>query len=411
MTERTTCVVAGGGPAGMVLGLLLARAGIDVTVLEKHGDFLRDFRGDTVHPSTLRLLDDLGLGERFARLPASRLDRMEIPTADGGSVVVSDFRKLPGRHKYVAMVPQWDLLDLLAAAGKEEPSFQLRMNTEVTDTVVRNGRVVGVRYETADGQTGELLADLTVATDGRWSTLRRAAGLRPHEYPVPIDAWWFRLPLDGDGTDRPGLDARVGDHVMGLAINRTKYLQIALLGRKGADPELRAAGVEGFRAKIAAMFPEFAGVLDDVTDMDEVKFLDVRLNRLPTWYVDGMLCIGDAAHAMSPAGGVGINLAIQDAVATARLLAQPLRQHRVRTSDLAKVQRRRRLQTSLIQALQRRLHKAMFEPIMDGKVAAAPKALVMLLRRLPAIRYVPAYLIGIGIRPERAPAFARRVSG
>lgn len=410
MTERTTCVVAGGGPAGMVLGLLLARAGIDVTVLEKHGDFLRDFRGDTVHPSTMRLLDDLGLGEKFARLPASRLDRMEIPAPDGGTVVVSDFRMLRGPHNYVAMVPQWDLLDLLAAAGKEEPTFRLRMNTEVTDTVVRNGRVVGVRYRTADGQTGELLADLTVATDGRWSTLRHAAGLRPHEYEVPIDAWWFRLPRAADDVDRPGLDARIRDNTMGLAINRTKYLQIALLGRKGTDPQLRADGLERFRARIAALFPDLADVVDNIRDMDDVKFLDIRLNRLPTWYVDGMLCIGDAAHAMSPAGGVGINLAIQDAVATARLLAGPLLRHHVRVSDLAKVQRRRRFQTSLIQGLQRMLHRSMFTPVVEGRIGSMPNAPVALLRRLPALRIVPAYLIGVGIRSERAPRFARRVS-
>ncbi|HEX4722372.1 MAG TPA: FAD-dependent oxidoreductase [Pseudonocardiaceae bacterium] len=408
-TEHTTCVVAGGGPAGMVLGLLLARAGVDVTVLEKHGDFLRDFRGDTVHPSTMRLLDDLGLGERFARLPASHVDRIEFPAPDGGNVVMGDFRRLPGRHKYIAMVPQWDLLDMLAAAGKEEPPFHLRMNTAAVDTIVERGRVVGVRYQGPDG-AGELRADLVVAADGRWSVLRRAAGLHPHEYPVPIDTWWFRLPRD-QGVEVPGLTARMADRQLAIAINRTEYFQIALLARKGIDAQLRADGVEPFQARIAELFPELADVVDTVKDMDDVKFLDVRLNKLPRWYVDGLLCIGDAAHAMSPAGGVGINLAIQDAVAAARLLAGPLIRHHVLVADLARVQRRRRFPTAMVQALQRRLHDGLFTPVIDGRRSTMPTALVTLLRRLPAIRFVPAYLIGIGLRPEHAPEFAKRVSG
>jgi len=406
-TEQTTCVVAGGGPAGMVLGLLLARAGVDVTVLEKHGDFLRDFRGDTVHPSTLRLLDDLGLGERFARLPYTKVDRIEFPTPDGGSVMTGDFRRLPGRHRYIAMVPQWDLLDMLAVAGKEESTFHLRMNTEATGIVTEHGRVVGVHYRTADGQTGELRADLTVAADGRWSNLRAAAGLHPLEYPVPLDTWWLRLPRDPGDFDA-GLNARIVGDQVALAINRTEYFQIAYMARKGLDAELRTAGVESFRAKIAALFPELADVVDHITTMDDVHFLDVRLNRLPKWHVDGLLCIGDAAHAMSPAGGVGINLAVQDAVAAARLLAGPLLRHKVRRADLARVQRRRWVATVLIQALQRLLHRALFTPVVNGTRSTLPSAPIVALRRFPALRFVPAYLIGIGFRPERAPKFARR---
>jgi 2-polyprenyl-6-methoxyphenol hydroxylase-like FAD-dependent oxidoreductase len=406
-TEQTTCVVAGGGPAGMVLGLLLARAGVDVTVLEKHGDFLRDFRGDTVHPTTLRLLDDLGLGDRFARLPQSKVDRVMFPTPDGADVMISDLSRLPGRHPYIAMVPQWDLLDMLAAAGKEESTFHLRMNTEATDLVREHGRVVGVRYRTADGQAGELRADLTVAADGRWSKLRAAADLRPREYPVPVDTWWFRLPRNPDDFDT-GLNGRLNEDRIGLAINRTDYFQIAYLARKGLDPQLRAAGVEAFRAQVAAMFPELADVVDHIESMDDVHFLDVRLNRLRRWYVDGLLCIGDAAHAMSPAGGVGINLAVQDAVAAARLLARPLRHHRVRTADLARVQRRRWAPTVLVQTLQRLLHRTLFTPVVNGTRSSLPSAQIAALRRFPALRFVPAYLIGIGFRPERAPEFARR---
>jgi 2-polyprenyl-6-methoxyphenol hydroxylase-like FAD-dependent oxidoreductase len=407
-TEQTTCVVAGGGPAGMVLGLLLARAGVDVTVLEKHGDFLRDFRGDTVHPSTLRLLDDLGLAERFRELPQTKVEQVDFPTPDG-PIVMSDFSRLPGNYPYVALVPQWDLLDMLATAGKAEPTFHLRMNTEVTGTLTEGGRVTGVRYRTADGETGELRAELTVAADGRWSVLRQAAGLRPHEFPVPIDAWWFRLPRDANepGT---GLNARIADRQFALSFDRTDYFQVAYIARKGIDATLRAEGVAAFRSRVAALFPEFTDRVDHITEMDDVKFLDVRLNRLPRWYVDGLLCIGDAAHAMSPAGGVGINLAVQDAVAAARLLAQPLRGHSVGTADLARVQRRRTPATWIVQRLQRILHDSLFAQVVNGTRTTMPSVPVVLMRRVPALRIVPAYLIGIGFRPERAPAFARRAN-
>ncbi|HEX3649944.1 MAG TPA: FAD-dependent oxidoreductase [Pseudonocardiaceae bacterium] len=404
--ERTTCAVAGGGPAGMVLGLLLARAGVDVTVLEKHGDFLRDFRGDTVHPTTLRLLDDLGLGDRFRALPQSRLDRLEFPGPHGEPVVAGDFGVLPGAYKYVAMVPQWDLLDMLAAAAKEEPSFHLWMNTEATGTVVADGRVIGVRYRNADGE-GELLADLTVAADGRWSTLRQATGLVPREFPVPVDAWWFRLPRHDGDTDA-GLTARAGQRAFAVLINRTEYFQIAYLAAKGLDASLRAEGVVKFRERIAALVPGLADRVDTIGDMADVKHLDVRLNRLPTWYTDGLLCIGDAAHAMSPVGGVGINLAVQDAVAAARLLAGPLLRHAMRTTDLARVQRRRWFPTVAVQSLQRLLHNRMLQPVVDGRSGGLPPALAVLPRRLPFVRFVPAYLVGIGFRPERAPGFARR---
>ncbi len=219
----------------MVLGLLLARAGVDVTVLEKHGDFLRDFRGDTVHPTTLQLLDDLGLADRFNQLPYSKVSQVEFPTPDG-PLVAADLSKLHTRYNYVAMVPQWDLLDMLAEAGKAEPTFHLLMNTEATDTITENGRVVGIRYRTPDGETGELRADLTVAADGRWSTIRKAAGLRPHEFPVPIDTWWFRLPRH-DGDSGLGLTVQVHGEDIGITINRTTYYQIAYIAKKGIDPD------------------------------------------------------------------------------------------------------------------------------------------------------------------------------
>jgi 2-polyprenyl-6-methoxyphenol hydroxylase-like FAD-dependent oxidoreductase len=407
MTEHATCVVVGGGPAGMVLGLLLARAGVEVTVLEKHGDFLRDFRGDTVHPSTMQLLDELGLGERFARLPQSQLREVVFPLGDGRRIVVADLGRLKVRYPYVAMVPQWDLLNLLAEAAAEEPSFTLRMRTEVTDLVGGAGRVRGVRYRTADGVTGELHADLTVACDGRWSIARREADLRPKEFPVPIDAWWFRLPRHPE--DRvSALMPHVARGRFAVVIPRPEHLQIAYIGRKGTDPRLRAEGIESFRRNLVELMPWAADRVDELRSMDDVKHLDVRLNRLDRWHVDGLLCIGDAAHAMSPVGGVGINLAVQDAVAAATLVAGPLLAGSLTPTTLGRVRARRLLPTILVQSLQRIMHRVVVAPVVEGRRMGPPTPVLDLLSHLPRVSYLPAYRIGVGFRPEHAPAFARR---
>src|SRR5947207_681787 len=405
--ERTTCVVVGGGPAGMVVGLLLARAGVEVTVLEKHGDFLRDFRGDTVHPSTLQLLDELGLGERFARLPQSQLREVAFPLGDGRRIVVADLRRLKVRYPYVAMVPQWDLLNLLAGTAAEEPSFMLRMRTEVTDLVREAGRVRGVRYRTADGVTGELHADLTVACDGRWSIARRQADLRPREFPVPIDAWWFRLPRHPQ-DNLSALMPQAAKGRFAVVIPRPEHLQIAYIGRKGTDPQLRAEGIESFRRNIVELMPWVADRIDELRSMDDVKYLDVRLNRLSRWHVDGLLCIGDAAHAMSPVGGVGINLAVQDAVAAATLVAGPLLAGSLSPATLGRVRARRLLPTILVHSLQRLMHRAVVAPIVEGRRMGPPGPVLNLVTHLPQLSYIPAYLIGVGFRPEHAPAFARR---
>ncbi|ROT33381.1 FAD-dependent oxidoreductase [Micromonospora sp. HM5-17] len=407
MDERTTCVVIGGGPAGMMVGLLLARAGVAVTVLEKHDDFLRDFRGDTVHPSTLRLLDELGLGDRFAALPQSRLEEVTVPIGGGRTVTIADFRRLRISHPYVAMVPQWDLLTLLAEAGAAEPSFTLRMRTEVTGLLREGDRIRGVRYRGPDGVEGTLRAELTIACDGRWSIVRGEAGLRLREFPVPLDAWWFRLPRD-PADDPAGLTPRAGRGRFLVVVPREGYLQIAYIAPKGSDRQLRDRGIEAFRREIAEIEPRFAGRVDAIASMDDVKHLDVRLNRLDRWHLPGLLCLGDAAHAMSPIGGVGINLAVQDAVAAATLLAEPLRRGTLTSADLAAVRARRLWPTILVQALQRFLHRALAEPILQGRWAGPPAPLLALLRRVPALTALPAYLIGVGLRPEHAPPFARR---
>ena len=393
----------------MVLGLLLARAGVEVVVLEKHGDFLRDFRGDTVHPSTLQLLDELGLGERFAGLAYTRLDRVAFPVDVDRTVVVADFRTLHVPHPYVAMVPQWDLLNLLAEAAAEEPSFTLRMRTEVTDLLVGRRRVSGVRYRTAEGLTGEIRADLVVACDGRTSIARRQHDLRIKEYRVPIDAWWFRLPRRPE--DNPsGLTPRAAPGRFAVVIPRVDFLQIAYIGRKGTDEALRARGLESFRRDVAELMPEAADRLQDLRSLDDVKHLDVRLNRLTRWHLDGLLCIGDAAHAMSPVGGVGINLAVQDAVAAARLLADPLLHRDVTPGRLRGVRRRRLAATVLIQSLQRVLHRAVVVPILEGRRQGPPRPLLSLLQRVPRVTTATAYLIGVGPRPEHAPDFAVRAA-
>ncbi|MFN6553603.1 FAD-dependent oxidoreductase [Mycolicibacterium septicum] len=398
----TTCAIVGGGPAGMMLGLILARCGVAVTVMEKHADFLRDFRGDTVHPSTMRLLDELGLFGEFDKIDFSKVEKAEIPVG-GKPVTLVDFRRLRQPHPYVAMVPQWDFLDLLADAGRDEPNFTLLMRTEVTGLLRDGERITGVRYTSPDGD-GEVRAELTVGCDGRTSVVRREAGLQTKDYPVPFDVWWFRVPRTEDG--QYSLIPRTGPGRALIMIPRVGYFQVAYLIPKGSDAALRARGLDIFKSELAELIPEADP--DALSSWDDVKHLDVQLNRLPTWYRDGLLCIGDAAHAMSPAGGVGINVAIQDAVATARLLYQPLREHRVSQKDLAAVQRRRIVPTAVTQGFQRILHRQVLEPVLAGGEITPPEALGKVFQLLPQLSAIPAYLVGTGVRPEHIPSPARR---
>jgi 2-polyprenyl-6-methoxyphenol hydroxylase-like FAD-dependent oxidoreductase len=390
-------VIAGGGPAGMMLGFLLARAGVDVTVLEKHKDFLRDFRGDTVHPSTLQVMHELGLLEKFLRLPHSEIRTANLQIGDR-HFTVGDFTRLPTVCKFIALMPQWDFLDFLAGEARVFPNFHLRMETAAEDLVTRDGAVTGV-IATAKGGDLEIEAGLTVAADGRRSTLRDRAGLEVQDLGAPFDVLWLKLPvLPGDPVDLVG---QVKNGQLFVMIHRADYWQCAYLIPKGGLDAIKAAGLPDFRDRLKTIAGFAAERIDDaITDFDQIKLLTVTVDRLKSWARPGLLCIGDAAHAMSPIGGVGINLAIQDAVATANLLGPVLQQGTPTFADLKTVQARREFPTKVIQAFQVAAQNFILAPTLRSTTTPRPPLFVKLFDAVPWLRQFPARFIGMGVRPE-----------
>ncbi len=393
---KTTCCIAGGGPAGMLLGFLLARAGVRVTVLEKHPDFLRDFRGDTIHPSTLELMHELGLLDEFLKLPHSRVERLSGQVG-ADTITLADFSHLPTHCKFIALMPQWDFLDFLAAHGRPYPAFDLRMRAEATDLIEEGGRVVGLRAKTPDGEL-EIRADLVVGCDGRHSTLRERAGFHVDSLGAPMDILWFRVSRRPDDTAETFGHMEAG--MMLVMLNRNDYWQCAYVIPKGGIDKVKAKGLDDFRDSIAFMSPFLRGRLGQIKSWDDVKLLTVAVDRLACWHKPGLLCIGDAAHAMSPIGGVGINLAIQDAVAAANILAAPLKEGRVTDALLDAVQQRRTMPMRVIQWLQIQIQNNVLSPVLGTQKRPKPPFAVKFFNWFPVLRRIPARLIGLGVRPE-----------
>jgi 2-polyprenyl-6-methoxyphenol hydroxylase-like FAD-dependent oxidoreductase len=394
---KTTCAIAGGGPAGMMLGYLLARAGIDVVVLEKHRDFLRDFRGDTIHPSTLEVMHELGLLDEFLKLPHQEARHLAGVFGDT-RVRLADFTHLPTRCGFIALMPQWDFLNFLARQGARYPGFHLRMEADATEVIETAGRVTGLRAETPSGPL-TIEADLVVGADGRHSTVRQRAGLVVDDIGAPIDVLWTRLTRrPSDGAEPLG---RLAPGKVFVMIDRGEYWQCAYVIPKGGHDEVLARGLEAFRAAIADVAPMLADRVGELKSWDDVKLLTVKVDRLRQWYKPGLLCIGDAAHAMSPIGGVGINLAIQDAVATANILAAPLRAKSLSIRDLAAVQERRKFPTNATQWLQVQVQNRVLTRVLATRTSLLPPPWPLwLIDRCPRLQRIPARVIGMGFRPE-----------
>ncbi len=395
-TIVTRCCIAGGGPAGIMLGFLLARAGVDVVVLEKHADFFRDFRGDTIHPSTLELMLELGLLEEFLKLPHQKVERLTAQIGDE-RVRMVDLTHLPTHCKYIALMPQWDFLNFLAEHGKRYPGFDLRMKAEAIGLIEEGGRVVGLRAKTPDGELA-IRADLVVGADGRHSTVREKAGFKSGDYGAPMDVLWFRLPRKD--TDESETFGHFEAGAMMIMLNRGDYWQCAYVIPKGGMGRIEADGLDAFRQRVLQMSPFLADRVGELKSFDDIKLLSVTVDRLRQWWRTGLICIGDAAHAMSPIGGVGINLAIQDAVAAANRLAAPLKAGQASDDDLRAIQERRTFPVRFTQALQLTMQKRIISRALAATQRPKPPLLFKIIGALPILQRIPGRLLAVGVRPE-----------
>ncbi len=393
---RTTCCVAGGGPAGIVLGYLLARAGIHTVILEKHKDFLRDFRGDTVHPSTLDVIAELGLLDDFLKLPHQEVRQLHGQIGSS-QVTIADFSHLPTRCKFIALMPQWHFLNFLSERGAAFAAFQLLMEAQVTGLVEADGRVTGVKANTPDGPL-EVMADLVIGADGRHSTVRDCARLQIEDLGSPIDVLWLRLSRKPEDAAETGGYFNYGR--VFVTLDRGDYWQCAFVIRKGELEDLKQRGLDHFRTQIARIVPMFQDRVQELQNWDDIKLLTVAVDRLLQWWKPGLLCIGDAAHAMSPIGGVGINLAIQDAVAAANILVAPLQQRRIGTAHLDAVQQRRMFPTRVIQRIQVLVQERVINRVLETDRPLAAPWPVKLFGYFPWLRRIPARVVGVGVRPE-----------
>jgi 2-polyprenyl-6-methoxyphenol hydroxylase-like FAD-dependent oxidoreductase len=393
---RTRCCIVGGGPSGIMLGFLLARAGVDILVLEKHADFLRDFRGDTIHPSTLQVMHELGLLEEFLKRPHNQVSQLDAEFGDQRATL-ADFSHLPTRCKFIAFMPQWDFLNFIAEHGKRYPTFHLMAETEGTDLIEENGRVVGVRAQRR-GSPLEIRADLVVGTDGRHSTMRAKAGFEVMDLGAPMDVLWMRISrVPGDPGQTFG---RIDAGRFIIMLERGEYWQCAFVIRKGGFAEIQERGLDAFRADLARLAPYLGDRVNEIADWKQISLLSVAVDRLKTWYCPGLLCIGDSAHAMSPIGGVGVNLAIQDAIATANILASRFDKGPIGIDALREVQTRREFPTRMTQSLQILIQNRFVSRVFDSGHHTQLPWLLKQMRRWPILQRIPARVIGMGFRPE-----------
>ncbi|TWB66742.1 FAD-dependent oxidoreductase [Bradyrhizobium sacchari] len=404
---KVRCCIVGGGPAGMMLGYLLGRAGIDVVVLERHADFFRDFRGDTVHPSTLQVMDELGLIDGFLELPHQRLQKMD-GLFGGTPVRIADLSRLHTKYPFIAFMPQWDFLNFLREAGRRFASLKVMMNTEAVDLIRRGDTIAGVRAKTPDGAI-DIEADLTVACDGRHSTVRERAGLEVEEIGAPMDVLWFRAGRKADETEN--LFARIEPGKMMITFDRGDYWQCAYVIAKGQHDAVKARGLQALLDDVVRMAPVLRSGIADVKSFDDVKLLTVAINRLKRWTRPGLLLIGDAAHAMSPVGGVGVNLAVQDAVATANLLADKLGRGCPSEDELDAVRRRREFPVRMTQRMQVVVQNNIISGALQGGERPLKVPLIVrLITALPWLQGIPARLIALGVRPEHVQSKAAAAS-